>query len=89
VRNGDRRCSCRRHADLGRIREILSHVLVCRELPEFMTIRERSLVLRSLVMHVPHGNGFGCPTYCLTWRGQEVLLELDTNRTTKRKEAVK
>jgi hypothetical protein len=54
-----------------------------------MTIRERSLVLRSLVMHVPHGNGFGCPTYCLTWRGQEVLLELDTNRTTKRKEAVK
>ncbi len=89
MRNGDRRCRCRRHADLARVRDILSHVLVSRELPDYLTIRERSLVLRSLVLHLPHGNGFGCPTYCLTGRGHEVLMELDTHRTTQRKEALK
>jgi hypothetical protein len=74
---------------LARVRDILSHVLVCRELPDYLTMRERSLVLRTLVLHLPHGNGFGCPTYCLTGRGYEVLMELDTHRTTQRKEALK
>ena len=88
MRNGDRRCRCRRHADLARVRDILSHVLFCRDLPEYVTIRERK-VLRSLVLHLPNGNGFACPTYCLTGRGHEVLMELDTHRTTQRKEALK
>ena len=89
MRNGDRRCSCRRHADLGRIRDILGHVFFARQLPDHVTIRERQILLRGLVMHVPHGNGFGCSTYCLTGRGEEILMELDNRRTTRRKEAVK
>lgn len=89
MRNGERRCRCRRHADLARVRDILSHVLFCRDLPNYVTVQERRLMLRSLVLHLPHGNGFGCPSYCLTGRGREILMELDTHRTTQRKEALK
>lgn len=89
MRNGERRRSCRcTHADLGRVRHILHHVFFCRQLPEGITMREKALVVGKLVCHLPHGNGFGCPSYCLTGRGEEILMELDTRRTTQRKEAM-
>jgi hypothetical protein len=89
MRNGERRRSCRcAHADLGRVRQILAHVFFRRELPDGITAKERTLLVGKLVYHVPHGNGFGCASYCLTGRGEEILMELDTRRTTQRKEAM-
>jgi hypothetical protein len=38
------------------------------------------MIVGKLVYRVPHGNGFGCPTYCLSGRGQEVLIGLYEKR---------
>jgi len=81
MRNGERRSGCRcAHADLGRVRQILAHVFFRRELPDGITAKERTL----LVYHVAHGNGFGCPTYCLSERGRQILIELDVPRKNKK-----
>jgi hypothetical protein len=84
MRNGNGRrasdkCSCR-HADLGRMREILNHVFLCREIPKFVSRQEKNLILGKLVYRFQHGNGFNCPTYCLTGRGKELLIGLYEKR---------
>jgi hypothetical protein len=87
MRNGERRSGYRcGHANLGRIRGILIHVFFRRQLPDGITTRERTLLIGKLIYYVPHGNGFGCPTYCLSDRGREILMEL--GRETKRKEVM-
>jgi hypothetical protein len=62
------------------MREILNHVFVCRKLPESVSKAEKTMIVGKLVYRVPHGNGFGCPTYCLSGRGQEVLIGLYEKR---------
>lgn len=62
------------------------HVFFRRQLPNGITPRERTLLIGKLVYYVPHGNGFGCPTYCLSDRGREILMEL--GKETKRKEVM-
>jgi hypothetical protein len=82
MRNGNgRRASDKcNHANLGRVREILNHVFLCREIPKFVSRQEKSLILGKLVYRFPHGNGFNCPTYCLTGRGEELLIDLYEKR---------
>lgn len=85
MRNGERRSGCRcAHADLSRVRQILAHVFFRRELPDGITGKERTLLVGKLVYYVPHGNGFGCPTYCLSERGRQILISLDVPRKNKK-----
>jgi hypothetical protein len=72
-------CQCG-HVNLGRMREILNHVFLCKQLPSQVSRREKSLILGKLVHKFTHGNGFNCPTYGLTGRGEEVLIELYERR---------
>jgi hypothetical protein len=62
------------------MREILHHVLIRREIPNFASRTEKTLILGKLVHRMPHGNGFNSPTYCLTGRGEEVLINLYEKR---------
>jgi hypothetical protein len=62
------------------MREILNHVFFHRELPSFVSRQEKTLIVGKLVSRFQHGNGFNCPTYCLTGRGEELLIDLHEKR---------
>jgi hypothetical protein len=81
VRNGNGRCGCKLHADPRRIRIILNHVFIRRELPGFASVTEKALIVGKLVRKNNHGNGRTAPTYRLTGRGEGVLMSLYERRT--------
>lgn len=89
MRNGERHQSCRcHHAQIGRVIEILNHVFYCRKLPDGITVREKTLIVGKLVWQIPHGNGFGCQSYCLSERGRQILVELGSSEKPKLKEVM-
>jgi hypothetical protein len=76
MRSGNCRCGCRLHADPRRIRTILNHVFIRRQLPSFVSITDKELIVGKLVRKDNQGNGRTGSTYCLTGRGEEVLISL-------------